>query len=112
MLKKNLIFVSLILSSIILVGCIDSSSNGVDPFEEEEEVSGYDWNEYSKKEKRGTVSMGLKYLADNGIIISEDEDFYVDALDKVYTDENMSYVPIAIALKTVGGLTETMKEPE
>ena len=110
MLKKSLIFMSIILSSIILVGCIDSSSNGVDPFEEE--VSGYEWHEYSKKEKRGTVSMGLKYLADNGIIISEDEDFYVDALDKVYADENMSYVPIAIALKTVGSLTETMKEPE
>ena len=111
MLKNNLIFVSIILSSIILVGCIGTSSNGVDPFEDEE-VSGYDWNEYSNKEKWGTVSMGLTYLADNGIIISEDEDFYVDALDKVYTDENMSYVPITVALKTVGSLTETMKEPE
>ncbi|QUW22433.1 hypothetical protein JSQ81_02265 [Sporosarcina sp. Marseille-Q4063] len=108
--KKNLFFVTLILSSIILVGCIDSSSNGVDPFEEE--VSGYEWNEYSKKQKRGTVEKGLKYLADNGIIISEDEDFYVDALDKVYAEENASYVPIAVALKTVGGLTETMEESE
>ena len=101
---------SIILLSIILVGCNDSSSNEVDPFEEE--VSGYEWLEYSKKQKRGTVSKGLEYLADNGIIISEDADFYVEALDKVYADENMLYVPIAVALKTVGSLTETMKESE
>ena len=65
-----------------------------------------------QKEKLGTIANGLKYLADNGIIITEDADFYVEALDKVYADENALYVPIAVALKTVGSLTETMKEPE
>ena len=108
-LKKNF-FVSLILLSVVLVGCFNSSINAVDPFVEE--VSGYEWNEYSIIQKRGTIAMGLKYLADNGIIITEDENFYVEALDKVYADENASYVPIAVALKTVGGLTETMEEPE
>ena len=110
MLKKSLFFVSLILFAVVLTGCFDSSSNAVDPFVEE--VSGYEWNEYSKKEKQDTIAKGLKYLADNGIIITEDTDFYVEALDKVYADENASYVPIAVALKTVGSLTETMAEPE
>ena len=64
------------------------------------------------KKKEGTVANGLKYLADNGNMITEDADYYVDALDKVYADENALYVPIAVALKTVGSLTETMKEPE
>ena len=108
--KKNLFFVSLILFTVVLVGCFNSFSNAVDPFVEE--VSGYEWNEYSKKEKQGIIANGLKYLADNGIIITEDADFYVEALDKVYADENALYVPIAVALKTVGSLTETMKEPE
>lgn len=111
LLKKSLFFMSLILFSIMLLGCNGSSSDGVDPFDEEE-VSGYEWNDYSKKQKRGTVEKGLKYLADNGIIISEDKDFYVDTLDKFYADKNMAYVPIAVALKTIGGLSETMKEPE
>lgn len=77
-----------------------------------DEISGAEWKYLTKKQKHDTIEKGLTYLSENGITITEDEDFYVDALNKLYKDENMSYVPVAVALKTIGGLSETMHEEE
>lgn len=70
--------------------------------------NGHDWIQLTENQKFHAVSNALYNLDNNGYIIEESEDYYIEALDVFYSDASTLDTPINEALASIGIMSGTI----
>ena len=71
---------------------------------------GYDWITLTSNQKFHAISNAMYSLSNNGYLILETEQFYIDALDNYFSGTSELNSPVAQVLAEIGIMTGTMSK--